>query len=130
MSLQSVELWRPRREPKDRVRRTLAAALVCGVLIGSVIAASVLRRPLVLGLGLVATLVLAFASLWLLGGGTTWVATLPRPWVPRVPGARRGPSARDRRAARGSSTAPPTAPAPCNSQPAPPRVAIGRRPPL
>jgi len=131
VSLQSVELWRPRREPKQRARRMLTGALVFAVLIGSLVAAGVLRRPRVLLLGLATALVLACASRWLQAGAATWDATRPRPWVPRVPCDRRASSGPDRReVARARSGPPSIKPAPCNSQPAPRRVAIGGPPPV
>jgi hypothetical protein len=125
-----VELWRPRRDPKQRARATLAGVMVFTVLIASLVAAVMLRRPLVLALGLAAALGLACA-LWLRGGGAIWDATRPRPWVPRVLGDRRGARGPDRRAAERARLAQPSGtPAPCISQPAPRRVAIGGRPPV
>lgn len=131
MSLPSVELWRPRPDPKRRARRILVGVLALALLIGSLVAAAITRRPLVLGVGLAVAFVLACAWGWLLARETTWGATRPRPWVPRVPGDHRAWAGADRRGPTRARRAPLSiAPAPCNSQPDERRLAIGGSPPV
>lgn len=134
VSLETVELWRPRRDRRQRARRGLATFLVFALLLGSLGAAIMLRRPLILLLGLAAALGLACALRWLPGGASSppqWVALLPRRWVPRTPGDRLGPSQTERRAAgRGAAASSAAAPAPCNPQRARRTVAIGERRPV
>ncbi len=134
MSLETVELWRPRRDPRQRARRTLAGVLVVAGLAGSWIAAALLRIPLVLLAGVAAALVFACAPRWLSGGAAgpaDWVVLLPRRWVSRVPGDRRVAPEKERRGA-GRPAAPPSAvaSAPCNPQRAPRGVASGGPVPL
>ena len=134
MSLETVELWRPRRDRRQRVRRGLATCLVLALLLGSLSAAIVVRRPVFLLLGLAAALGFACAMRWLPGGVTghrQWVALLPRRWVSRTPDDRRGPSQTERRAAgRRAAASSAAAPAPCNPQRARRTVAIGERRPV
>jgi len=128
MSLRSVELWRPRREPKLRARRALVGTLALALLIGALAAALLARRPLVLGVGLAGACAVACAGLWWVDRRATWDATRPRPWVPRGDDDRRtARGAGDRRATRRPPAPLPIAPAPCNTQPEQHRVAIGGR---
>lgn len=131
MSLETVELWRPRIERGERLRRGLVTLLLGVLMLGSLAAALMLRRPLVGGL--VAVLALACAIRWWRGAGgpPEWIVLLPRRWVPRRPGDRRGASPSDRRTtARGTAPASEAASAACNPQRARRRVAIGGPPRL
>ena len=128
MSLQSVELWRPRREPKLRARRALVGTLALVLLIGALAAALITRRPLVLGAGLAGAFAVACAGLWWVDRQATWDATRPRPWVPRGADDRRTRPGSDRRTIRRPPVPLPITPEPCNTQPEKRRVAIGGRP--
>jgi hypothetical protein len=133
MSLETVELWRPRIERGERLRRGLVTLLLGVLMLGSLAAALMLRRPLVLVWGLVAVLALACAIRWWRGAGgpSEWIVLLPRRWVSRRPGDRRGASPNDRRAtARGRAPGSEAASAACNPQRARRRVAIGGPPRL
>ena len=129
MSLKSVELWRPRREPGERGRRVMAIALAVGLLAASLILSVVLHRSIVLFGGLAAALVLSLVWGRLLGGGITWTVSRPRPWVPRVRGSRRPQPGPDRRTPLHRRPLPlPAAEEPCNPQSEPRRVASGGDP--
>jgi hypothetical protein len=134
VSLETVELWRPRRDPKQRARRALAGVLVVAGLAGAWIAAALLRLPLVLLLGIAGALVFACAPRWLSGGAAgpaDWVVLLPRRWVPRIPGDRRpAPQAERRAPARVVGPASGSGSTPCNPQRAPRGVATGGPVPL
>jgi len=127
VSFESIELWRPRRDPGRRLRVAIATLLVTALLVVSGTAAMMTRRPLVLVLGLAAALALAWLSRRLRGGAPEWDARRPRPWVPRRPGSRRAGPGADR---RGASRAPATPREACNPQRAQRTVAIGVPPRL
>ena len=126
MSFETIELWRPRRDP-ERQRRTMITALIGIVMLaGSATATLIMRRPLLLVLGLAAALALACASWWLRGGAPEWVALLPRRWVPRGSNDRR--TLRSGEGRRGPARAPAAARDACKPQRVQRTVAIGGPP--
>ncbi len=106
MSFETVELWRPRRDPARHRGRVL---LVLALIAGSLAAAFFMRRPLLLPLGLALALGVACARRRPPESGEGppgWGVLLPRRWVPRHSDDRRaGPQPDRRRPGRRPSAA-------------------------
>jgi hypothetical protein len=101
VSLESVELWRPRRRGEGRGRARLVRAAAVVLLIAGLALGALLHRPVLLLGGLGGALALACFA----GGGAgeraagaagagspskRWSSRRPRRWVPRLAADRRG----------------------------------------
>ncbi|HEY6867412.1 MAG TPA: hypothetical protein VI792_09150 [Candidatus Eisenbacteria bacterium] len=125
MSLECVELWRPRRERARRARRALGALLGLVVLGGSIAAALKTGDRVVLVAGIVTSPALACLFGRGAAGPPAWVPRLPRRWVPRPRDDRRRHTEFDRRKPRAARPRPES----CNPHASSDAVAMeGRRP--
>lgn len=84
MSLESVELWRPRRAPRRGTAGVMTAVIAVALIAAGWAVAAVLGRPVVVLAGPVLALTLVVAAHHARRGPATWSARRPRRWVPRL----------------------------------------------
>jgi hypothetical protein len=97
VSLESVELWRPRRAPRRGGARLVTAVIALALIAAGWAAGAALKRPLVVLAGPGLALALALAAHRARTGPPAWGARRPRRWVPRLTADRRAFTGVDRR---------------------------------